>query len=205
MAIIEVCLTFSEKLMLWRNLRPSMTRSSLKFTAGLQGLVERNFYSCGILQISNHFFIFFAVSQEVRTDRSVKMEDRAALGSSVDRLSVSGDEESDASDGEAADSADGIAPEPPCDILMLERLIRTHPIWYLPGIQRSGAVHLLQGKEDGVSHPHKTTKKNLIVRSNPMVVVNVWESNSCGGKFLFVFSRVKSIMNVLSDYGIHLV
>ena len=38
----------------------------------------------------------------------------------------------------------------PCVISLLERLIRTHPVWFLPGIQRAGAVHLLQGKEEGV-------------------------------------------------------
>ncbi|KAI4463063.1 rab gdp/gtp exchange factor [Holotrichia oblita] len=36
-----------------------------------------------------------------------------------------------------------------CDIGLLERLIRSHPIWFLPGIQRAGAFHLLQGKEEG--------------------------------------------------------
>lgn len=41
--------------------------------------------------------------------------------------------------------------EAPCDIGLLERLIRSHPVWFLPGIQRAGAFHLLQGKEDGVS------------------------------------------------------
>ncbi|KAG6440961.1 hypothetical protein O3G_MSEX001537 [Manduca sexta] len=38
--------------------------------------------------------------------------------------------------------------QPPCDIGILERLIRTHPVWFLPGIQRAGAFHLLQGKEE---------------------------------------------------------
>ncbi|KAK9512437.1 hypothetical protein O3M35_000871 [Rhynocoris fuscipes] len=31
----------------------------------------------------------------------------------------------------------------------MERLIRSHPVWFLPGIQRAGAFHLLQGKEEG--------------------------------------------------------
>lgn len=31
----------------------------------------------------------------------------------------------------------------------MERIIRSHPIWFLPGIQRAGAFHLLQGKEEG--------------------------------------------------------
>lgn len=41
------------------------------------------------------------------------------------------------------------AVESPCDIGLLERLIRSHPVWFLPGIQRAGAFHLLQGKEEG--------------------------------------------------------
>ncbi|XP_014208187.1 protein sprint [Copidosoma floridanum] len=36
-----------------------------------------------------------------------------------------------------------------CNITLVERLIRSHPIWFLPGIQRAGAFHLLQGKEEG--------------------------------------------------------
>ncbi|XP_052867077.1 protein sprint isoform X1 [Anopheles cruzii] len=36
-----------------------------------------------------------------------------------------------------------------CVLSLVERLLRTHPVWFLPGIQRSGAIHLLQGKEEG--------------------------------------------------------
>ncbi|PSN53428.1 hypothetical protein C0J52_05143 [Blattella germanica] len=46
----------------------------------------------------------------------------------------------------AASSEGGGAP---CNISLLERLIRSHPVWFLPGIQRAGAFHLLQGKEEG--------------------------------------------------------
>ncbi|XP_050329758.1 protein sprint isoform X1 [Bactrocera neohumeralis] len=38
---------------------------------------------------------------------------------------------------------------PPCDLSLMERLLLTHPVWFLTGIQRSGAVHFLQGKEEG--------------------------------------------------------
>lgn len=47
-----------------------------------------------------------------------------------------------------------------CDITLPERLARSHQIWFLPGIQRAGAFHLLQGKEEGCfvvrqsSQPH---------------------------------------------------
>ncbi|KAL7744422.1 hypothetical protein ACLKA6_001805 [Drosophila palustris] len=53
---------------------------------------------------------------------------------------TSSDEES------SRDSSDN---SPPCDLGLMERLLLTHPMWFLPGIQRSGAVHLLQGKEEG--------------------------------------------------------
>lgn len=51
----------------------------------------------------------------------------------------------------SSDDASGDSNSPPCDLGLVERLLRTHPVWFLPGIQRAGAVHLLQGKEDGVS------------------------------------------------------
>lgn len=41
---------------------------------------------------------------------------------------------------------------PPCDLSAIERLHRTHPVWFLPDIQRAGAVHLLQSKEEGVRY-----------------------------------------------------
>ncbi|XP_049874841.1 protein sprint isoform X7 [Pectinophora gossypiella] len=78
-----------------------------------------------------------------------------AEGSLGDSLSQS--RESLSSDGEGArgdcssvgSSGSGSEEQPPCDIGLLERLIRTHPVWFLPGIQRAGAFHLLQGKEEG--------------------------------------------------------
>lgn len=57
------------------------------------------------------------------------------------------------SDGEGdVDEVDGGSTA--CYIGLVERLIRTHPVWFLPGIQRAGAVHLLQGKEEGVSNKY---------------------------------------------------
>ncbi|XP_041981717.1 protein sprint isoform X3 [Aricia agestis] len=76
-------------------------------------------------------------------------------GSLGDSLSQS--RESLSSDGEGAkgdcssvgSSGSDSEEQQPCDIGLLERLIRTHPVWFLPGIQRAGAFHLLQGKEEG--------------------------------------------------------
>lgn len=54
------------------------------------------------------------------------------------------------SEGGSEDSGDTGDYGAACDIGLVERLRRSHPIWFLPGIQRAGAFHLLQGKEEGV-------------------------------------------------------
>ncbi|XP_034946737.1 protein sprint isoform X2 [Chelonus insularis] len=64
--------------------------------------------------------------------------------SSEGESSVQGTSAADSS-GSPSDSGSEVA----CDITLIERLIRSHPIWFLPGIQRAGAFHLLQGKEEG--------------------------------------------------------
>lgn len=55
------------------------------------------------------------------------------------------DTSSEESEQESENSANPSA----CVLSLVERLLRTHPVWFLPGIQRSGAIHLLQGKEEG--------------------------------------------------------
>lgn len=52
-----------------------------------------------------------------------------------------------------------------CDISMLERIIRTHPVWFLPSITRPGAIHLLQGKEIGNFVVRKSSKQNTMAIS----------------------------------------
>ncbi|XP_023296590.2 protein sprint isoform X2 [Lucilia cuprina] len=49
----------------------------------------------------------------------------------------------------SSETSRGSDDSPPCDLSLVERLLLTHPVWFLPGIQRSGAVHFLQGKEEG--------------------------------------------------------
>ncbi|KAL9886499.1 src homology 2 domain-containing protein sprint isoform 2-T2 [Glossina fuscipes fuscipes] len=49
----------------------------------------------------------------------------------------------------SSETSRGSEDSPPCDLGLVERLLLTHPVWFLPGIQRSGAVHFLQGKEEG--------------------------------------------------------
>lgn len=71
-------------------------------------------------------------------------------------------------EGETSSSeASGDSTSPPCDLGLYERLLLTHPVWFLPGIQRAGAVHLLQGKEEGVSFSvdtnHNIFLENLFI------------------------------------------
>ncbi|XP_071517730.1 protein sprint isoform X2 [Panulirus ornatus] len=66
-------------------------------------------------------------------------------------------------------SGDGSECEP-CQIQLEERLVKTNPIWFLPDLQRSGAVHLLQGKEEGnfiVRQSSKPDTRALSVRLPP--------------------------------------
>ncbi|KAH8265165.1 hypothetical protein KR044_010618, partial [Drosophila immigrans] len=69
---------------------------------------------------------------------------------------TSSDEES------SRDSSDN---SPPCDLGLMERLLLTHPMWFLPGIQRSGAVHLLQGKEEGTFIVRGSSQPNTMAVS----------------------------------------
>ncbi|XP_033210126.1 protein sprint isoform X2 [Belonocnema kinseyi] len=64
---------------------------------------------------------------------------------SEESLSSEGSATSHGSSASTEDSGSEVA----CNITLIERLIRSHPIWFLPGIQRAGAFHLLQGKEEG--------------------------------------------------------
>ncbi|KAH8306581.1 hypothetical protein KR018_002850, partial [Drosophila ironensis] len=54
---------------------------------------------------------------------------------------------------------------PACDLGLMERLLLTHPMWFLPGIQRSGAVHLLQGKEEGAFIVRGSSQPNTMAVS----------------------------------------
>lgn len=57
------------------------------------------------------------------------------------------------------------SPSPQCDISLMERLLRTHPVWFLPGLQRGGSVHLLQGKEIGAFIVRGSSQKNTMAIS----------------------------------------
>lgn len=71
-------------------------------------------------------------------------EFESAAESSSDGVLAEGEDETSSEEEELSGS-----PSPQCDISLLERLLRTHPVWFLPSLQRGGSVHLLQGKEIG--------------------------------------------------------
>lgn len=52
-----------------------------------------------------------------------------------------------------------------CDIGLIERIVLSHPIWFLPGIQRAGAFHLLQGKEEGCFVVRKSSQPDTMALS----------------------------------------
>ncbi|XP_050304173.1 protein sprint isoform X2 [Anthonomus grandis grandis] len=52
-----------------------------------------------------------------------------------------------------------------CDISLMERVRQSHPIWFLPGIQRAGAFHLLQGKEEGCFVVRKSSQTDTMALS----------------------------------------
>ncbi|XP_053633664.1 protein sprint isoform X2 [Cherax quadricarinatus] len=77
----------------------------------------------------------------------------------------------DGSDGDNYQTGSGDGSEcEPCQILLEERLVKTNPIWFQPDLQRSGAVHLLQGKDEGnfiVRQSSKPNTRALSVRLPP--------------------------------------
>ncbi|XP_015921183.1 protein sprint isoform X2 [Parasteatoda tepidariorum] len=102
-----------------------------------------------------------AASIEAASPCSQRPQHLTAMTSAmVSSSSVSSVQET--SDGESSHTSSSFAP---CDIGLLERLIRTHPIWFLPGIGRAGAVHLLQGKEVGNFIVRQSSKPNTMALS----------------------------------------
>lgn len=60
------------------------------------------------------------------------------------------------------------------DIPLLERLIRSHPIWYLPNLQRVAAAQLLQNQEQGVDtrqhiNPHYQFNSRFRLLTRPRI------------------------------------
>lgn len=83
-----------------------------------------------------------------------------AESSSDGGVLAEGEDETSSSESEMSRS-----PSPQCDISLMERLLRTHPVWFLPGLQRGGSVHLLQGKEIGAFIVRGSSQKNTMAIS----------------------------------------
>lgn len=83
-----------------------------------------------------------------------------AESSSDGGVLAEGEDETSSSESETSGS-----PSPQCDISLMERLLRTHPVWFLPGLQRGGSVHLLQGKEIGAFIVRGSSQKNTMAIS----------------------------------------
>lgn len=50
-------------------------------------------------------------------------------------------------------------------ITLLERLTKTHPIWFLPTVGRSGAVHLLKNRDIGIFIVRKSSRDDIMALS----------------------------------------
>lgn len=83
-----------------------------------------------------------------------------AESSSDGGVLAEGEDETSSSESETSRS-----PSPQCDISLMERLLRTHPVWFLPGLQRGGSVHLLQGKEIGAFIVRGSSQKDTMAIS----------------------------------------
>jgi Ras and Rab interactor 2/3 len=94
-------------------------------------------FSPGVKLIASFSSLF--LEQSVSVPRGMTSEDEG---------DDEGEDEDEDSCGQASSSGGGSMA--PCGIGLVERLIRSHPVWFLAGLQRAGAVHLLQGKEEGV-------------------------------------------------------
>lgn len=85
--------------------------------------------------------------------------------SSDDGVLAEGEDETTSSDDEDESETQSGSPSPQCDISLMERLIRSHPVWFLPGLQRGGSVHLLQGKEIGAFIVRHSSQKDTMAIS----------------------------------------
>jgi hypothetical protein len=83
----------------------------------------------------------------------------SAAESSSDGVLAEGEDET------SSESEMSGSPSPQLDISLMERLLRTHPVWFLPSLQRGGSVHLLQGKDIGTFIVRGSSQKNTMAIS----------------------------------------
>ncbi|SPP89245.1 protein sprint isoform X3 [Drosophila guanche] len=100
-----------------------------------------------------------------RRFRDELSQSRTSLVSSSEGGILAEGETSSEDERDEETSRDSSDNSPPCDLGLVERLLLTHPMWFLPGIQRSGAVHLLQGKEEGTFIVRGSSQPNTMAVS----------------------------------------
>lgn len=89
------------------------------------------------------------------------------------------------------------------DIPLLERLIRSHPIWYLPNLQRVAAAQLLQNQEQGVwpktfsiillNTPRSSYYLDLVSYSEHVYITN--SIIKCGHQLISLFDHIRSLLH----------
>lgn len=129
-------------------------------------------------------------------------QSRDSFMSNSDAGDLAEDEES------SIDTRNSSTSNPPCDLSLVERLLRTHPVWFLPGIQRAGAVHLLQGKDEGNFIVRGSSQKDTMaisVRLPPMAgpYIEHYLILSLNGVLSLESSRFKfdSIPSLIAHYA----
>ncbi|KAL7038955.1 hypothetical protein ACKWTF_009753 [Chironomus riparius] len=111
-------------------------------------------------------------ADELAMDINKEKSDDEELLLSKEFLESAAEEESSSDGGvlaegetSSSESERSSSPSPQCDISLMERLLRTHPVWFLPSLQRGGSVHLLQGKEIGTFIVRGSSQKNTMAIS----------------------------------------
>ncbi|XP_037073336.1 protein sprint-like [Pollicipes pollicipes] len=99
---------------------------------------------------------------------------------------------------------------PPAQMSVTERLIRSHPVWFLPGLHRAGAEHLLQDKPPGtfiVRQSSRAPTMALTVRLPPGKGPHVehFLVRVQGGKLGLELSdhRFDNISSLIAHYSCH--
>ncbi|EDW29727.1 GL14882 [Drosophila persimilis] len=100
-----------------------------------------------------------------RQSRDELSQSRTSLVSSSEGGILAEGETSSEDERDEETSRDSSDNSPPCDLEQTERLLLTHPMWFLPDLQRSGAVHLLQGKEEGTFIVRGSSQPNTMAVS----------------------------------------
>ncbi|XP_053669912.1 protein sprint [Anopheles nili] len=139
------------------------------------------------------------LSQEELYESHTSLVSSSDGGRLAEGEDTSSDEESQQSDSSANPTAIVLS--------LLERLLRSHPVWFLPGIQRSGAIHLLQGKEEGTfivrgSSQSKTMAVSVRLPPNSGPYIEHYLIQSNNGQLSLESSRFKfdSIPSLIAHY-----